>query len=72
MKTMIVAAAAAFMLTGTAFAGVPAKVVVVKDVTGTEPTPAASKPGSGRGSGVPPITICTPFGCKTLGHGWGS
>ncbi len=72
MKSMIVAAAAAFMLTGTASAGVPAKLVIAKDVTGTEPTAVASKPGSGRGSGVPPITICTPFGCQVMKLGGGS
>lgn len=70
MKSMIVAAVAAFMLTGAASAGVPtAKPVVAKGIA--EATPVHVKPGSSRGGGGPGISICSPFGCRTLGSGWG-
>ncbi|MBR2686702.1 MAG: hypothetical protein IKE42_02525 [Aquamicrobium sp.] len=69
MKSMIVAAAAAFMLTGTASAGVPAKLVIAKDSQKATATLVRTKPGASGGGGGP--SFCTPFGCKTLGHGWG-
>ncbi|HEV2505392.1 MAG TPA: hypothetical protein VGV39_20110 [Mesorhizobium sp.] len=71
MKTMIVAAAVAFMLSGAAFAGVPAKLVVAKDTQKAGATLVRTKPGSGRGGGGGGPSFCTPFGCKILGHGWG-
>jgi len=71
MKTMIVAAAAVFMLTGAAAAGVPAKAVIAKDARPAEAMLVHNKPGSSRGGGGA-FKVCTPFGCKTVGSGWGS
>lgn len=69
MKSMLVAAAAAFMLTGAASAGVPAKLVVAKDAKTAGVTLAHVKPGARGGSA--PSRPCTPFGCKTMSQGWG-
>ncbi len=69
MKSMIVAAAAAFMLTGTASAGVPAKLVIAKDSQKATATLVRTKPGASGGGGGP--SFCTPFGCPVIKHGWG-
>lgn len=62
MKTMIVAAAAVFMLTGMASAGVPFKAFAGKEATKSSATLARAKPGAGGGS---PIKVpCMILGCK--------
>lgn len=70
MKTMIVAAAAAFMMAGTVSAAVSAKPVAVKEAKAADTIFAHYKPGSNRG-GSGGATPCSPFGCKSLGRGWG-